>query len=192
MKQKTLGKKATIAALALELAICSPVSAAETDYISQMLSDKDRMHWLFPNGIPTKPSQMDHYLKEINVTVNTEDGTEEMTLLVHKKLASELEDIFDELLDVEDFYINTDECYSYNWREMASGSGRLSHHSYGVCIDLNSTANPPVYWDEEPDTESPYYCSDDVVEIFKDHGFYWGGDWSEKYYDPMHFTFTDH
>lgn len=114
MKQKTLGKKTMIAALALELAICSPVSAAETDNISQMLSDKDRMHWLFPNGIPTKPSQMDHYLKEINVTVNTEDGTEEMTLLVHKKLASELEDIFDELLDVEDFYINTDECYSYN------------------------------------------------------------------------------
>ena len=44
----------------------------------------------------------------------------------------------------------------------------------------------------KPDPKSPYYNNPQVVAIFKAHGFYWGGDWSPSFYDPMHFTYTNH
>ena len=34
-----------------------------------------------------------------------------------------------------------------------------------------------------------FYNNEKVVAIWKKHGFYWGGDWSNRT-DPMHFTYT--
>lgn len=115
-----------------------------------------------------------------------------MSLRVHKQLAKEIQSIFEELLTVQGFYVNPGDTFGYNWRPMASGTGKLSHHSYGCVIDLNATANPPSYWGSKPDPKSPYYNNPQVVAIFKAHGFYWGGNWSPSFYDPMHFTYTNH
>ena len=67
----------------------------------------------------------------------------------------------------------------FNFRSKRSG-GKLSTHSWGIAIDLN------------PETNSMGTAGDirsEIVEIFRLHGFKWGGDWTGKAKDPMHFQF---
>ena len=156
------------------------------------INDSERLRWLFPNGTPTSSSQMSQYLTTITVRINTPNGISSMNLQVHKNLANEIVSIFEDLLTIKGFYVDPGDTYGYGWRLMASGTGKISHHSYGCVIDLNAGANPAVYWGYSPDKSSPYYANPFVVAVFKKHGFYWGGDWSAKYYDPMHFTYTNH
>lgn len=67
----------------------------------------------------------------------------------------------------------------FNYRSKRS-SGKLSTHSWGISIDLNPTSNGMgTKGDMNPK----------VVEIFRRHGFKWGGDWTGRSKDPMHFQF---
>lgn len=47
-------------------------------------------------------------------------------------------------------------------------------------------ASPPANYRPGAD---PLSIPDNVVAIWKKHGFYWGGDWKSAK-DYMHFTFT--
>lgn len=152
----------------------------------------ERMAWLFPDGIPENPEEMEKYLIWIKVPCKTETGMKDAWIQVHTKLAEDVTEIYREMAELEGYYVLPEETYGYDWRLMASGTGSLSHHSYGAAIDVNTTANPAVYWEKSPDVESIYYNNPKVVAIWKAHGFYWGGDWSEDFYDPMHFSYTDH
>lgn len=69
-------------------------------------------------------------------------------------------------------------CYNYRPKRT---SGKLSTHSWGIGIDLNPETNPQG----KPGDMHP-----GVVEIFQELGFKWGGDWSGKSKDPMHFQFS--
>lgn len=160
--------------------------------IAGTIDSGTRLSWLFPGGTPKSPTEVQAYLTTITVPIQTKTGKTTMSLRVHKQLANEIQSIFEELLTVQGFYVNPGDTFGYNWRPMASGTGKLSHHSYGCVIDLNANANPPSYWNSKPDSKSPYYNNPQVVAIFKAHGFYWGGDWSPSFYDPMHFTYTNH
>ena len=77
-----------------------------------------------------------------------------------------------------------------------------SIHSYGMAIDLNPVQNPVIYTDQDPylvmpgegekylDRENirPGMITDDVVAIFKKHGFtVWGGNWKSPI-DYHHFN----
>lgn len=67
----------------------------------------------------------------------------------------------------------------FNFRAKRT-SGKLSTHSWGIAIDLN------------PETNQQGAAGDmdsGVIEIFERFGFKWGGDWSGKDKDPMHFQF---
>ena len=151
----------------------------------------DRMKWLFPNGIPKNESEMKAYLTQVTVPITDVNGNvSNKSLTVHKKLANEVLAIYQEMASIK-FPVKSD-TYGYTWRYMASGTGSLSHHSYGVAIDINPDDNPAAYWGYKPNPNSPYYINDTVVSIWKRHGFYWGGDWSPSYYDPMHFSYTNH
>lgn len=68
-------------------------------------------------------------------------------------------------------------CYNYRPKRT---SGKLSTHSWGIGVDLNPETNPQG----KPGDMHP-----GIVEIFQDFGFKWGGDWSGKSKDPMHFQF---
>lgn len=57
-----------------------------------------------------------------------------------------------------------------------AGTTTLSNHSFGLAIDINSTENQ---------RGTVGQMSRAVVDIFKQCGFAWGGDW--HYTDPMHF-----
>ena len=150
-----------------------------------------RLSWLFPNGVPTSSDGMKSYLTTISVPACDKTGNvRNISITVHNKLADEVQAIFNEMAQIK-FPLNN-EVYGYSWRGMASNSKNRSHHSYGVAIDINASSNPATYWGYSPNPSDPYYINQTVVEIWKKHGFYWGGDWSKNYYDPMHFSYTNH
>lgn len=68
----------------------------------------------------------------------------------------------------------------YNFRRMRSGF-RLSMHAYACAIDLDPARNG--WKDPTPRfLQFPW-----VVDAFEDEGWVWGGRWSEKSRDGMHF-----
>ena len=152
-----------------------------------------RLDWLFPDGVPSSPNEMQKYLTQITVPIINKNGkAATMILTVHKKLAEEIKKVFEDMKRAG-FKIKPEEPAGYNWRTMASNSSKVSHHSYGCVVDVNWTSNGASYtsWGYHPG-EDEYSVTKKIVNIWKRHGFYWGGDWSTAYFDPMHFTYTNH
>lgn len=69
-------------------------------------------------------------------------------------------------------------CYSARHIN-ADPDARLSHHSWGIAIDINVSTNA---YGREPNQHPR------VVEIFESHGFTWGGRWLRP--DGMHFEWV--
>lgn len=146
----------------------------------------ERMKWLFPIGLPTSPSAMEPYLTWITVpTCDTKGNVTYISVRCHKKMAASIKACFEEMAEVK-FPVTYQGCFV--WKTM-NKSGNRSHHSYGLAIDINAKANDQY---THGDKSSPYYITPEIVKIWKSHGFYWGGDWSEEWVDPMHFTYTNH
>lgn len=156
---------------------------------------EQRMSYLFPNGEPQTESEMTQYLKRISVPIINENGVlTSMNLTVHKKLEAELQAIFQEMADMG-FKIKSSSTAAYCWRPMR-GSGSRSHHSFGSAIDINWGDNPYVKGSNVSGSgyapyKNPYAVTPEVVQIWKNHGFYWGGDWTSLK-DYMHFTYMNH
>lgn len=79
----------------------------------------------------------------------------------------------------------------FNWR-VISGSNRLSTHSFGIAIDLNTKYSHYWQWDckckdENIDLSYKNSIPQGIVDIFEKHGFIWGGKW--YHYDTMHFEY---
>lgn len=74
----------------------------------------------------------------------------------------------------------------FNWR-LVQGESHLSPHSFGIAIDLNPRMGP--YWRWTRLRRHPLQDSypTEIVRIFEDNGFVWGGKWRE--YDIMHFEY---
>lgn len=81
---------------------------------------------------------------------------------------------------------------TYSWR-VIKGTTRLSTHSFGIAIDINTAFSNYWQWDNKTTDESrkiPQYINripQQIVDIFEKHGFIWGGKW--YHYDTMHFEY---
>lgn len=84
---------------------------------------------------------------------------------------------------------------TFDWRVIAN-THRLSMHSFGMTIDLNSQLLNYWQWDLQKQhvaisEEAPLTYHNDIpwaiVPIFEKHGFIWGGKW--LHYDTMHFEY---
>jgi hypothetical protein len=80
---------------------------------------------------------------------------------------------------------------TFNWRNIA-GTKRISFHSFGITMDINTKHSHYWQWDCKCTDESiqiPYrnVIPQGIVDIFEKHGFIWGGKW--YHYDTMHFEY---
>lgn len=76
---------------------------------------------------------------------------------------------------------------TYNCRAVAD-TGQPSAHGYGIAIDLNTAFSD--YWFWGPHDGAIVYRNrmpQEIVAIFENHGFIWGGKW--YHFDTMHFEF---
>lgn len=119
--------------------------------------------------------------------------------LVNKKLSitkingvdKQLQKVSDELdqhPELKDYLLNSG---SFYWRKIR-GSNRLSTHSFGIAIDLNTKYSNYWQWDCRCSSEATILGYKNripqlIVDIFEKHGFIWGGKW--YHYDTMHFEY---
>ncbi|MFN3146838.1 MAG: M15 family metallopeptidase [Paracoccaceae bacterium] len=78
---------------------------------------------------------------------------------------------------------------SFNWRTIA-GTDRLSVHSFGIAVDLNTDLGG--YWRWSGATPGAVAAYDNrmpepLVAAFERYGFIWGGKW--HHFDGMHFEY---
>ncbi|HEX8392816.1 MAG TPA: M15 family metallopeptidase [Longimicrobium sp.] len=97
----------------------------------------------------------------------------------HKKLSGVFTDVFAAIEDkglwggIRTF----GGCYNFRVKR---GGNRLSTHSWAIAVDINPGTNQMgTAGDLDPQ----------IVAVFREHGFKWGGDWTGKGKDPMHFQF---
>lgn len=98
---------------------------------------------------------------------------------------------------------NNSSCFNYR---LISYTTQLSKHALGVAVDINTLYNPYLKYvngqrDLEPITAEPYVDrtrdfphkideNDLCLKLFKEHGFDWGGDWTDSL-DYQHFELSD-
>lgn len=135
-------------------------------------------------------------------------------LIVHKKVAEEIVEIFKELHEAkfsiekirlideydasDDLSMEDNNTSSFCYREVAGKKGTLSKHSYGIAIDINPVQNPCVTGKRVSPLEGKEYkdrknvrkgmiVKDDICyKAFKERGWIWGGEW-KSLKDYQHF-----
>lgn len=98
----------------------------------------------------------------------------------HRLLSDRFQEVF-QRIHSEGFWEDLrtfDGCF--NDRDMKGSKTRRSTHAWGIAVDLNAAENP---------LGEDGSLSKDVVRIFLEEGFIWGGHF-EKRRDPMHFQFA--
>ena len=170
----------------------------------------------YPENPKDAPVKLDD-LRYVHILYVDFDGAEhEGALLVHKKVAKDVIEIFEALYDAQyplrsvrllDDYgkpfddgpsMSADNTSAYCCRKV-TGKKYFSRHSYGTAIDVNPVENPYVKPDGSfsPKESEPYLDRSDLrpgmiteddlcYKLFKSHGWKWGGHFSEP--DYQHFS----
>ena len=127
--------------------------------------------------------------------------TLERIKLLHPKLRQEANDIYYEICEALNgravcrftytlrTFAEQDALYK-KVPKVTNAKGGMSYHNYGLAIDIvliidGKTASWDVKGDYDKDRISDWM---EVVEIFKQYGWEWGGNW--KFYDAPHFQKT--
>lgn len=77
----------------------------------------------------------------------------------------------------------------FNWRPIA-GTDRLSAHSFGIAVDLNTELGGYWRWSGRREGDAGVYTNRypaEIVQIMERFGFIWGGKW--HHFDGMHFEY---
>lgn len=166
----------------------------------------------------TVPREDLRYLRLLHVDAESHIKVGE--LVVHRKVADEVLDIFLQLYEagypirkmrlVDDYDASDDascaddNTSSFNYRLIA-GTSELSNHAHGLAIDINPFENPYCVWSMgviSPDGSArfadrslrePYmiHTDDLCYQLFVSYGWSWGGNWSGSVTDYQHFEKPD-
>lgn len=100
-------------------------------------------------------------------------------LRCHKLLAGVFSDVFSQIEQegLADRVNSLGGCFSFR---LQRAGAKISTHAWGIAVDLNTRAN----------LQGTRGAMDaNIIQIFRSAGFTWGGDWTGKRRDPMHFQF---
>jgi hypothetical protein len=151
-------------------------------------------HKLGSNGLPTaawESAQLTKITPAYALTLAFPPGSQVTRITCHKKVAVSLTRIFAAILahygSVAEVKKARMHLFAgcYNFRKIG-GSNRLSTHSWGVGIDIDSAKNPQG----EKHDESKGMMPMAVVKIFEAEGWKWGGRFGGTRVDCMHFQAT--
>lgn len=97
----------------------------------------------------------------------------------HKKLADLFVQVFTEIQKqgLAGEIVSYGGCFAFRSKRL---SAKISTHSWGIAVDLNPETN-------QQGTAGNMDLQ--VIKIFQSFGFKWGGEFSGKSQDPMHFQF---
>jgi D-alanyl-D-alanine carboxypeptidase len=116
------------------------------------------------------------------------DGHVVSAILIHKKLAASLTRVLNHVWEAvgqsqQEIERLRYDVYdgSYNYRPVRGGKGLLSQHAYAAAIDFDAEGN------EQHAMRHRFQNDSLIVTAFKGEGWTWGGNWSPKYVDAMHF-----
>ncbi len=100
----------------------------------------------------------------------------------------------DKLIDLKPDYKKyvTEIGGTFVWRKI-SGTNRLSMHSFGMTIDINTKYSSYWQWScgcKNEEAKIGSYKNEipqEIIDIFENNGFVWGGKWT--HFDSMHFEY---
>ena len=165
----------------------------------------------YPEGATISLSEL-RYLRLSYVDFDGEPQTGEM--VCNAAIAQDLVEIFralyeaqypicsillvDEFGGSDDESMKADNTSCFNFRTVP-GSKSLSRHAFGMAVDVNPLENPYInrsgvvmpaegepYVDRSRDFPHKITRDDLCCRLFLEHGFTWGGDWSDRK-DYQHF-----
>ncbi len=151
-------------------------------------------HQLGTDGTPTaawKRENLTTITPAYPLTLAFPPGTTVTKVTCHKKVATSLTRVFEQILEhfgsVENVRKARMHLFAgmYNFRKIR-GSNRLSTHSWAISIDIDSAKNPQG----KPHNESTGMMPKAVVQIFEAEGWKWGGRFGGNRVDCMHFQAT--
>ena len=114
-----------------------------------------------------------------SVTLSWDHSQTVSAITCHRLLANAFTGVFDRIQGsgLQSKVTTFGGCFAF--RPQRTGT-KLSTHAWGIAIDLNPETNAQGT-EGDMDTQ--------VIAVFRDAGFKWGGDWEGKTRDPMHFQF---
>lgn len=97
----------------------------------------------------------------------------------HKKLADIFVQVFTEIQNqgLAGKIVSYGGCFNFRTKRLST---KISTHSWGIAVDLNPETN------QQGTTGN---MDPQVIKVFQSFGFKWGGEFSGKSQDPMHFQF---
>ena len=161
----------------------------------------------------TIPSTIREELELVTVTYYSFDGLlHRGQIIVNKKISDDIIDIFNVIRETRFPVEKVVPMIEYNWSDersmldnntssfnyrFLSGAKILSMHASGLAIDINPKQNPYIKNGSISPDGSEYQldakgtiCPDsEIVNIFKEKGWSWGGDW-KSLKDYQHFQKT--
>ncbi|CEH31630.1 M15 family metallopeptidase [Aneurinibacillus migulanus] len=188
-----------------------PVSTSDAGYGSIPTNIQQKITGIsFTKKTPVKMSDLS-YVRVRYIGFDNKAHTGE--LIVHKKLAKDVFEIFEELyqkrypieqVNLIDEYKGSDELSmkannssAFNTRAIA-GKKTMSNHSYGIAVDINPLQNPHVVGSKVSPASAKAYANrkvarkgmimkgDACYNAFKKRGWSWGGEWKSSK-DYQHF-----
>jgi len=145
-----------------------------------------RCYGLLTEVYGTSKQMVESNLTKVNVIYNNYQFNKS------SNAASSLQTVMNELSPLLKKDLNIQKCLlpcsgTFNYR-VISGTNRLSPHSFGIAIDLASDKRDYWKWSsKELGGKRLLSYSNELVRIFENNNFIWGGKWS--HFDILHFEY---